>query len=208
MKIDVFHDTACPWCRIGKQHLKLALAGWEGEPVAVAYHTFFLNDSIPPEGYAFRPYMQAKGGNRVPLEQFFEMPRQRGAEVGLVFNFEQIEKAPNTTLSHWLIALAPEEQKEAVIDAVYAAYFEHGRDIGNLDVLVDIAAECGLDAETIRQQLQSDAGLDEVLAEAEWARQQGISGVPFFIIDGRYAFSGAQPPHMIRRVLDQVSSEQ
>lgn len=205
MKIDVFHDTACPWCRIGKSHLQLALADWP-EPVQVEYHTFFLNDAIPPEGVEFRPYMRQKGGNRIPLEQFFDAPRLRGAEVGLVFNFEQIEKAPNTTLSHRLIALTPPEQKEAVIEAVYAAYFEHGRDIGDLDELVSIAAACGLDAATIRAQLQTDDGLAQVLAEAEWARAQGISGVPFFIVNGRYAFSGAQPPHLIRRVLEQAAT--
>lgn len=207
MKIDVFHDTVCPWCRIGKRHLQLALADWPGPPVEVTYRTFFLNEGIPPEGYEFRPYMRQKVGNRVPLEQLFEAPRQRGADVGLVFNFEQIEKAPNSTLSHRLIALTPPEQQEVVIDAVYAAYFEHGRDIGDLDELVSIAAACGLDAATIRAQLQADDGLAQVLAEVEWARAQGISGVPFFIVNDRYAFSGAQPPHLIRRVLEQAAAD-
>lgn len=207
MKIDVFHDTVCPWCRIGKQHLKLALADWDGEPVTVHYHSFFLNEAIPPEGALFGPYMQAKLGGRIPLEQLYDGPRQRGQEVGLTFNFEKIEMAPNTTLSHQLIAITPDEQKETVVDAVYAAYFEHGRDIGNLEVLVDIAKTCGLDEQTIRLQLMANDGLAEVLADVTWAREQGISGVPFFIFNGRYAFSGAQPPQMIRRVLQQVLAE-
>lgn len=207
MKIDIFHDTVCPWCRIGKQHLKLALADWDGEPVTVNYRSFFLNEAIPTEGVLFRPYMQAKLGGRLPLTQLFDGPRQRGQEVGLTFNFEQIEKAPNTTLSHQLIALTPDGQKEDMVDAVYAAYFEHGRDIGNLDVLVDIATACGLDKQTIRMQLLANGGLAEVLADVTWAREQGISGVPFFIFNGRYAFSGAQPPQMIRRVLQQVTAE-
>jgi predicted DsbA family dithiol-disulfide isomerase len=207
MKIDVFHDTVCPWCRIGKQHLKLALAQWDGGAVDVHYRTFFLNDRIPPDGYDFRSYMQAKGGGRVPPEAFFDRPREMGKQVGLEFNFERIERAPNSTLSHQLIALAPNDKKEAMIDALYAAYFQYGRDIGDLDVLVDIAAKQGMDAELIRTQLEAGAGLDKVRADVYWAQEAGISGVPFFIINDRYAFSGAQPPAAILRVLQQVANE-
>jgi predicted DsbA family dithiol-disulfide isomerase len=207
MKIDVFHDTACPWCRIGKQHLKLALAQWDGELVEVRYRTFFLNDRIPPEGYDFRSYMQAKGGGCVRPEAFFDRPREMGKQVGLEFNFERIERAPNSTLSHQLIALAPNDKKEAIIDALYAAYFERGCDIGDLEVLVDVAAEQGLDATATRERLDGGAGLDEVLADAQWAREAGISGVPFFVINDRYAFSGAQPLAAILRVLQQVANE-
>jgi predicted DsbA family dithiol-disulfide isomerase len=204
MIIDVFHDTACPWCRIGKAHLKSALSDWQGSPVEIRYRTFFLNADIPEGGYPFREYMYAKGGGQVPLEMFFDAPRQTGARAGVVFNFEAIERAPNTLLSHRLIALTPEEHKEAMIDAVYAAYFEHGRDIGNLEVLVEIAASQGADAAALRAQLLSDEGREAVLAEAEMAVQNGISGVPFFILNNTFAFSGAQPPNLIRRALQQA----
>lgn len=207
MKVDVFHDTVCPWCRIGKRHLELALAEWEGGPVEVNYRTFFLNDDIPAEGYDFRPYMQAKGGGHIPLEQFFEAPRQMGAKVGLTFDFEAIERAPNSKLSHQLIYLTPEEARKAMVDAVYEAYFEEGRDIGDLAVLLEIAAAQGLDVAATRQALERGAAKAIVEADNRWAKQQGISGVPFFIFEDRYAFSGAQPPHMIKRVLDQVAAE-
>jgi predicted DsbA family dithiol-disulfide isomerase len=206
VRIEVYQDTVCPWCRIGKRHLELALADWQGEPVAVAHRPFFLDPAIPATGYPFRDYMRAKGGGRVPLEQFFAMPRERGKEVGLTFDFEAIGKAPNTSLSHQLIALAPEETRDAVIDAVYAAYFEHGRDIGDLDVLVAIAAEQGLEAEAMRAQLAAGAARDQVEAAVAEAQAMGITGVPFFVIDGRYAFSGAQPPAAIRRMLQQVTA--
>ncbi len=98
MRIDVFHDIACPWCRIGKAHLQDALDKWDGEPVEVHYHPFFLNPSIPPEGYPFKAYMLAKGGGSVPLEQWFAAPREMGQRAGMTFNFEQIEHAPNTML--------------------------------------------------------------------------------------------------------------
>jgi predicted DsbA family dithiol-disulfide isomerase len=203
MRIDVFHDTACPWCRVGKQHLKMALEKWDGEPVEVYYHTFFLNADIPKEGYDFKEYMFAKGGGRVPLEQWFDAPRQMGERVGVKFNFETITRAPNTLLSHRLIALTPESKKEAMIDALYAAYFEHGQDIGDLEMLVKIAGDVGLDMEDIRTRLQSDEGEREVLAEAQEAHRLGINGVPFFVVNNLYAFSGAQPPEVFLQAMKQ-----
>jgi len=205
--IDLFHDTVCPWCRIGKRHLKLALEQWQGETAEITYRSFFLDPSIPAEGRDFRAHMLAKGGGRVSLEQFFDPPRNLGAQSGLTFNFEKIEYAPNSLLSHRLIALAPDEKKETVVDAVYAAYFEEGRDIGTLDILLEIAAEQGLDAAEMRTLLEGTAAQEEVLGEAQWAQQQGISGVPFFIFNNRYAFSGAQPPDVILEVLEKVREE-
>jgi predicted DsbA family dithiol-disulfide isomerase len=207
MQIDLFHDTACPWCRIGKRHLQLALAQWKGEPVSVRYRTFFLNERIPAAGEDFTPYMNAKVGGRVPLEQMFDGPRRAGERVGLRFDFEAISRAPNTLLSHRLIALTPSSQKEAVIDAVYAAYFEQGRDIGDLGVLVDIAGEAGLDRDALSKSLLTDAAQEQVLADARWAQQAGISGVPFFIVNHQYAWSGAQPPEAILQMLKQIEGE-
>ncbi len=207
MQIDVFSDTVCPWCRIGKRHLELALAEWDGEPVSVRYRSFFLDPTVPPEGRDFKAHMLAKGGGRMSLEDFFTMPRQRGAAVGLTFDFEAIGKSPNTMLSHRLVYLTPEGKRAEVLDAIYAAYFEHGRDIGDAAVLVEIAEAAGLDGAAVAEALAGDAGQDEVLDDVAYARQVGISGVPFFIFNGKYAFSGAQPPEAIRRVLEQVAAE-
>ena len=207
MQIDLFHDTACPWCRIGKRHLQLALAQWDGAPVQVRYRTFFLNERIPAAGEDFKPYMQAKVGDRIPLEQMFAGPRQAGERVGLRFDFEAITRAPNTLLSHRLIALAPAGAQEAVIDGVYAAYFEHGRDIGDLETLLDVAGAAGLDRDATRDLLLSDAATEQVQADARWAQRAGISGVPFFIVNNQYAWSGAQPPEAILNMLRQIDAK-
>lgn len=213
MKIDIFQDTVCPWCRIGKRNLQLALEQWQqsadsnADPVTITYHPFFLNAGIPPEGYPFRDYMHAKGGGQIPLEQFFAAPRDAGRRVGLTFNFERIEKAPNTLLSHLLIEVTPETQRETMIDALYAAYFEFGRDIGDLDVLLAIAREIGLDAEAIRPQLADQTLQAQVFQQTEDAQQLGISGVPFFVINDALAFSGAHPPESMMRVLRQAHAQ-
>jgi predicted DsbA family dithiol-disulfide isomerase len=206
MHIDVFQDTACPWCRIGKQHLKEAIARWEGEPITVSYRTFFLNDQIPAEGYDFRSYMTAKGGGKVPLEFFFDAPTRMGEAAGLTFNFEKIADAPNTTLSHQLIAIAPDDLKECVIDAIYAAYFAEGRNIGDLDTLVSIGAACGMDEDDTQQKLSKNVARDAVIAEDKLAHRMGIQGVPFFLINGKYGISGAQPPEVFLKAFEKVHS--
>lgn len=208
MQIDLFYDTTCPWCCIGKRHLQLALAQWEGAPATVRYRTFFLNEHLPAAGEDFRAYMQAKVGAHMPLEQLFAGPRQAGQRVGLHFDFDAITRSPNTLLSHRLIALAPDDAREAVIDAVYAAYFEQGRDIGDLETLAEVAGAAGLDREAMRALLQGDAAREQVQAEARWAQEAGISGVPFFIVDNRYAWSGAQPPEAIVQMLRQIEASQ
>jgi predicted DsbA family dithiol-disulfide isomerase len=207
MKIDIYQDTVCPWCRIGKRHLQIALQSWGGDPVTIAYHPFFLNPDIPPEGYDFRAYMTAKSGERILPESWFSRPREIGRRVGLIFDFEKVERAPNTLLSHELIALTPEDRREAMIDAVYAAYFEHGQDIGQVDVLVALAEAQGLNPVEIRAGLAAHTTASKVLSEIEAAVDLGITGVPFFVINDRYAFSGAQQPEAILRVLHQVDQE-
>jgi predicted DsbA family dithiol-disulfide isomerase len=207
MRIDIFHDTVCPWCRIGKAHLKQALAEWDGEDVTIYYHTFFLNADIPEEGVNFREYMEARFNGRATLEQLFDGPTQAGQRAGLTFNFDKIERSPNTLLSHQLIALTPAEKQESVIDAIYAAYFEHGRDIGQLDELVKIAEEQGLDAESIRADLEAGKHRDTVLGDALQGSQIGVTGVPFFILNQRLAFSGAQPPAMILDAMRQAADQ-
>jgi predicted DsbA family dithiol-disulfide isomerase len=207
MRIDVFHDTVCPWCRIGKAHLKQALAQWDAEPVEIHYHTFFLNPSILPGGYNFREYMTAKGGGQVPMEDWFARPREIGARAGLTFNFEKIEHAPNSLLSHRLIYITPAEQKEAMIDALYAAYFEHGQNIGDVDVLVSIAQQQGLAPRATRDQLMGDVGTQQVMDDDRQARELGIMGVPFFLFPNRLGFSGAEPPNVILRVLKAVHEQ-
>ncbi len=169
MLVEVWQDTVCPWCRIGERHLQLALEQWQGAPVEVRYRSFFLDPTIPVEGREFGAAMAQKGGGQIPLEGFFAEPRRRGEAVGLKFNFEQITWMPNTMLSHRLVALAPEDRREAVLRAVYAAFFEHGRDIGRVDTLLDIAAAEGLDRDAMAEHLATDAGKAEVLADVREA---------------------------------------
>ena len=207
MIIDIFHDTVCPWCRIGKTSLKHALDQWPSQDVTLRFRTFFLNDSIPPEGYAYQEYMRAKFEGRATLEQLYQGPRRAGANYGLTFNFEKITTTPNTLLSHCLIAITPDDHKETMIDALYNAYFEDGRNIGDQHVLHEIGTEQGLTQEQVVAGLENVQLQRDIKAEAQWAQQIGVTGVPLFIFDQQYALSGAQPPEAFLQVFETLESE-
>ncbi len=206
MHIDIVHDTACPWCRIGKHNLHTALASWTGEPVTVSYLPYLLNPNLPPEGADFRETMRSKYRN-VDLQQMFDGPTRAGAAVGLAFNFEKVKDAPNTLLSHRLIALAPDDQRESLITAIYAAYFEHGQNISLLAVLLDVAESIGLDRAEYETLLNSGAAEKETAEQVAQMYESGISGVPYFIFNGKWALNGAQPVHVFNQVLAKVAQE-
>ena len=187
--------------------MQRSLQTWDGE-VTVAYLPFLLNPDIPPEGYDFRAYMQAKGGGDVPLEQFFEGPRQMGAAVGLTFNFDKITRAPNSLLAHCLIALTPAEKQDALVEDLYAAYFEHGQDFGDEAVLLELAANHGLNGDQLQNELRSAALREQVQAEVQQAYQLGVTGVPFYVINQKYAFNGAQPPEAIINIFQQIQQKE
>ena len=202
--VTMIADFACPWCRIGKANLDAALAEWTGAPVAVTYLPFFLDASLPAEGKDFREHLSQKFQG-VPLDSMFDRVSQAGQAAGLEFRWDLVGKSPNTTLAHRLIFIAPEETRGALSTAIYDAYFRQGKDITDLDTLVELAGVVGLDRETIRQRLLAGEGAAEVKSIARQVSQQGVTGVPFFIFDGRLALNGAQPSGVILEAIRQAA---
>jgi predicted DsbA family dithiol-disulfide isomerase len=202
MVIDIFQDTVCPWCRIGKKNLMDALAQWTGEDVEIRYRSFQLDPTAPLEGKPFKAIMESKFGNNPErMQGMFQQVTGAGAAVGVNFDFSRVERSPNTLKSHQLIVLAPQDKKQEVVDAIYQAYFEDGRDIGSVEVLLEIAKEVGIAAKGLADQLLAKEGLEQVEDDLEFARQVGITGVPFFIINDKYALTGAQPSSTILQAI-------
>jgi predicted DsbA family dithiol-disulfide isomerase len=202
MQIDIFHDTVCPWCRIGKKHLFDALSQYEGEAVNIGWHPFLLDNSVPNEGYEFRNFMQQrKGMSPQQLQQMFDYTRSMGEAAGVILDFENVPLAVNTTLSHRLIELTPEPLKSKVVEAIYKAYFEEGLNLGNIDIIVAIAKSCGIDSPELAQQLNDKNALDGVIAESDKARSLGINSIPFFIINNEVKISGSQSKETFLRQL-------
>ncbi len=200
MQIDVVSDTICPWCYIGKRRLERALAASGGTQAWIGWRPFQLNPDMPVEGMERETYLAKKFGSRGRAERVYAPIIDAGREEGIAFAFDRIKRTPNTLMSHRLIRIAGKmgRQNEAV-DGLFRAYFEEGRDIGDLTVVSDVARDAGMDRDEIHSYLETDADLDRVRAEDAFARELGIQGVPCFIIERSVVLSGAQPADVFQQ---------
>ena len=195
MKIEVFSDTVCPWCYVGAMRLKHALAQRPDLAVELRWLPFELNPEMPTEGEDRAEYMQRRFGDVNRFADAQTRLRQLGSELGVEFRFDMQRRMPNTRHSHMLLAWAgeagPDAQTRTKI-AILEAYFSRGLDIGDPEVLIELATGIGLDAAGARSAL-ADEGLRRAVEQFEsQARQWNISGVPTFIFKRKQAFSGAQ----------------
>jgi predicted DsbA family dithiol-disulfide isomerase len=202
VNIDVYQDIPCPWCRIGKANLEIALRAWDGAPVTVTWRPFLLDRDVPAEGVPLRDFYRVKFGaeNVAPM---FERVQGAGRAAGIEFDFERAIRAPSQE-AHRLLWLTPDDKKTAVLDGLQRAYFNEGQSIADLETLADVAAAAGMDRAGTLRRLQSDEGVAETEAAIEDAYRLGVTGVPFFVFDNRYAFSGAQPPATILAAMRQT----
>ncbi len=208
MLIDVYADIACPWCYIGERRLARALAQRPELPVERHWRPFQLQPGLPPAGLPWAEFVQSKFGGLHRAQAIFAQVRTIGAADGITFNFDRIAGAPNTRDSHRLILFAAEHGREwETVEALFAAYFTDGRDVSNPEELAAVAAGVGLDGGVVRACLAGDAHTAAVDASQAEAHQLGISGVPFYVVDGRYGLSGAQPVEVFRQALDLVAAE-
>ena len=195
MRIDVYHDIVCPWCRIGKRHLDLALAQWDGPPPEVRWQPFLLNPDAPEQPVSLTEYFRTVKG--VPdARPMFERVERVGAWVGLRFAFDRAVSARNGD-AHRLLLLAPTDRQPALLDALHHAYFEEGADVSDRATLADIAAGVGQDRDAVLVALERGDGLVELQGALRDGHALVQGGVPFFVFDDRYALSGAQPPETI-----------
>jgi predicted DsbA family dithiol-disulfide isomerase len=212
LRIDVWSDIACPWCYVGKRRLEAALASFPQRDAArVVWRAFELDPAAPPErptdvGYAER-LAKKYGTSAKEAEGMIARMTEVAATDGLDFHFEKIRPG-NTFDAHRVLHLAAERgQQDAVKERFLRAYMTEGEPIGDPETLIRLAAEAGLDAEEVRATLAGDGCAREVHEDEDEARQLGISGVPFFVLDGRLAVSGAQPAALLLRALTQAWSE-
>jgi predicted DsbA family dithiol-disulfide isomerase len=205
MRIDIFSDTVCPWCYLGKRRLELAVAARPQYEIQLTWRPFELNPEIPVYGIERRAYMAARiAESKSQAESETELLRI-GLACGINFRFDLIQRVPNTRMSHLMIAYAARFARQGEVkERVMRAYFEEGRDIGDIEELVTLGAETGLPEAATRRTLVTRSGQDGVVAAERHAHVLGISGVPTFIFDGQYTLSGAQEVGTFAQVLDQV----
>jgi predicted DsbA family dithiol-disulfide isomerase len=195
--IDVYMDTTCPWCRMGTTSMLTALKQLpKDKKTTIRWHAFQINPGIRPEGEDYRKVMIGKLGGASQFESRLRQYSENGANYGLKFNMDIVKYTPNTTLSHQLIAITPENKQEQLIEKIYTAYFEEGIDIGNVDELVKIARANGItnDAE-LKMRLTKGDGIEKVELGQHSAQKLGIRGVPYFVINEKISLSGLQSPN-------------
>jgi predicted DsbA family dithiol-disulfide isomerase len=203
MHIDIVSDVICPWCFIGKRRLGRALEARPELSPSVTWRAFQLNPDMPDEGMPREAYLAAKFGSPGHAARIYATISQAGAGENIAFAFERIRRTPSSRAAHRLIRFATlQGDADPVVEGLFSAYFEQGRDIGNPATLADIAAEAGHERPAASRFLAGEEALDEVLTEDRSARRLGISGVPCFIVDGGYAISGAQEPEFFFPLFD------
>jgi predicted DsbA family dithiol-disulfide isomerase len=194
LAVDVISDVICPWCYIGKRRLENAVAESQQE-VRVRWLPFQLNPTIPKEGIGRKEYRSRKFGS---WERSLELDAKLvavGETEGIHFAFDRIERTPNTVDAHRLIWIADQKDcQDAVVEALFRAYFTEGRGFTNRQTLIDVVAEAGLDRQPAEAMLNSEEGMEAIKEAEELSRRHQVSGVPFFIINNEITLSGAQPP--------------
>jgi predicted DsbA family dithiol-disulfide isomerase len=198
--IEIASDVICPWCYIGKRRLEKALADLNGEvDVRIEWLPFQLNPDMPAQGLARADYRRAKFGSAEKGRALDARVAQEGAGEGIAFAFDKMERTPNTVAAHQLIDLAQTQGKAGpVVDALFRAYFEEARDIGNAGVLAEIAKDAGV------ENWPAGANAPQVAGREERVRELGISGVPTFIFDRTSGLSGAYPPDLLAQAIRQA----
>lgn len=206
--LDILSDPICPWCYIGKAHLDRALAETPNHPFTLQWHPFQLNPDMPPEGMDRRAYLEGKFGGPEGAAKAYAPVVEHAKAAGLDIDFDAMQRTPNTLDAHRLIHWAGIEHKQqATVGALFEAYFTQGRDIGDRDVLADIADSVGLDASVILRLLGSDSDIEDIRNRDTKAREMGVTSVPTFIVAGKHAVPGAQSPELWSKVIREITEQ-
>ncbi|MDQ2633934.1 MAG: DsbA family oxidoreductase [Pseudomonadota bacterium] len=209
LTIDVVSDVVCPWCYLGQKRLDNAIEAAPGVDVAVTWRPFQLDPTIPPEGMDRKAYMSAKFGDEARLRDAHARLESLGVAEGIDFAFDAITVSPNTLDAHrvirWAGASSPDAQNELVRE-LFKAYFERGENIGDHAVLARAALNAGMDPAVVEAMLAGDADRDAVAEEAATASRMGVTGVPCFLFEGKYAVMGAQEVSTLADAIRQIAA--
>ncbi len=209
LTIDVVSDVVCPWCYLGQKRLDKAIAAVPDVDISVSWRPFQLDPTIPPEGMDRKAYMKAKFGDEARLRDAHARLEALGKAEGIDYAFDAITVSPNTLDAHrvirWAGAEGAETQNRLVRD-LFKTYFERGENIGDRAVLVDVARGAGMEAAVVESLLAGDADSEAVANEAATASRMGVTGVPCFLFEGKYAVMGAQDVSTLTDAIRQIAA--
>lgn len=205
VKVEVWHDLVCPWCRIGLHTLDTAVASAQGVKVEMVHRPYQLEPDAPQSGTDMRAHLAARFGED-RLDAMLARVTQAGARHGVAFNWDAVKISPNTAAAHALIEWAPAEKRPALAEALHRAHFDEGRNLGDPSVLGEAAASVGLDRAAAQAAAVDEAKLAFVRTARTEAQRRGITGVPYYVVGGR-VLSGMQPPETLRAAIESAVKE-
>jgi predicted DsbA family dithiol-disulfide isomerase len=208
MKLAIVIDVVCPWCFVGKREIEKAMAMRPGVISSIEWRPFQLAPDTPAEGVDRKLYYQRKFGDTAQLDEMRRHLKNRGEALGIDFDFDSDCLIANTLDAHRLIRWAgPAGCQDIVVEALMEQYFEKAAFLGDKALLCDIAEGAGMDRELVTELLTTDRDADLVRQDIQQANNMGVSGVPFFIFDGKAAVSGAQSSEVFVQIFGQLSGE-
>ena len=211
VNIDIVSDVMCPWCYIGKKRLEQAIEKLpEGIEVDIRWRPYQLDPTLPKEGKDREQYLSEKFGGSQQAKQIYANIVDAGREENIPFDFEAIAVSPNTLDAHRIIRWAASEApgvQDRLVDLLFKAFFIEGKNIGDNDVLLNAAEQAGMDRAITESLLVGQADCLEVEQEIEIARKMGVTGVPCFILDNKYAVMGAQAADVLSNAINDVAKE-
>ena len=208
LHLDVIVDVVCPWCFLGKRRLDAALADLADLNVEIRYRPYQLDPETPKAGVDRSDYILAKFGSLDALDEAHGRLVSLGADVGITYAFDLIERNPNTLDAHRLVRWAAAEGLgEQMLERLFSLYFEEGGDLTDQDTLIAAAEAVGLDDDEVTMKLEDGTDLEAVKADIAHAGRIGITGVPTVIVENRFAISGAQPPEVLVEALRKIAAE-
>jgi predicted DsbA family dithiol-disulfide isomerase len=208
LAVEVVHDLVCPWCYLGARRLFRTLARRPDLLVDVSWRPFLLNPDMPRAGMSRSDYVMRKFGGEERARRLYASITEIGRLEGVMFRFDRVRRTPSSVDAHRLVRWAAAfGRADEVVEALFAAHFSDGRDIGDPGVLAAIAASCGLRPMAARGFLASPTDIDAIHADNLRAHRLGINGVPCFVVSGLNAIAGAQEPEVIERLLDVAAAE-
>lgn len=203
MYIDLYYDTICPWCCIGKKRLEKALLSRAHISLKIRWKPFLLNPTMGPGGMDRQLYLSQKFGGPDRAKRVYDAIAQTGQENGIDFHFDLIRYTPNSIASHRLVFFATRfDLQIQMVDRLFQAFFIEGKNVGDIDVLTTLATEIGLDKAATKAFLQSDELHEDVIESDRQARELGVHGVPAFVARDRYIISGAQESKILGKFID------
>ena len=209
IKFEIFSDPICPWCFLGKTWFDQARQEYPELTFEVIWKPFQLNPDMPKFGMERSYYLNQKFGSRQQAITAYKPIVEATIKHNIKINFEAIRRTPNTLDAHRLIYWSNiEESQDKIVSALFKAYFQEGKDIGNKEVLIEIGSRSGMQAELIDRLLSSDQDKELIKTQDQEGRKTGIAGVPMFIVDGTYAVSGAQQKKFWEKVFLQIKNNQ